>query len=132
MHEGVDLALPQGSQITSTGDGKVVAVERNATYGLVVDIAHSDRVITRYAHLSKAFVTEGEKVCRGEVIGLVGTSGRSTGPHLHYEILVDGKARNPVPFVQLALDIKNLFGQLTADLVAADRTGVSGESATLS
>jgi murein DD-endopeptidase MepM/ murein hydrolase activator NlpD len=116
MHEGIDLALPQGSQINSTGDGVVLSVERNGTYGLVVDIAHSDRVVTRYAHLSKAFVSEGEKVCRGEVIGLVGTSGRSTGPHLHYEILVDGKARNPVPFVQLALDIQNLFGRLTSDL----------------
>ena len=118
MHEGIDLALPQGSEITATGDGLVLSVERNSTYGLVVDIAHSDRVVTRYAHLSKTYVTEGEKVCRGEVLGLVGTTGRSTGPHLHYEILVDGKARNPLPFVQLALDLKNLFG--ASDLLPGD------------
>lgn len=107
FHEGVDLAVSQGSLVVCTGDGVVRRVEMSPTYGLVVDVEHGDRVISRYAHLSKTLVREGEHVCRGEVVGLVGNSGRSTGPHLHYEVRVDGIARNPVPFIELA-------GQLAA------------------
>ncbi|RIL09101.1 MAG: hypothetical protein DCC75_07385 [Proteobacteria bacterium] len=101
MHEGVDFSLSHGSLITSTGDGLVRRVARNSTYGLVVDVAHSERILTRYAHLSKALVTDGEKICRGEVLGLAGSTGRSTGPHLHYEVIIDGKAINPIQFIDL-------------------------------
>jgi len=102
MHEGIDFALPAGSRIFSSGDGVVLSVEHNATYGLVVDIQHTDRIVSRYAHLSRALVSEGERVCRGEVVALVGSSGHSTGPHLHYEVLVDGQPRNPLRFFELA------------------------------
>lgn len=94
-HQGIDYRLPYGSHALATADGIVKAVKRTSTYGRMVDIQHTDRVVTRFAHLSKIYVSTGEKVCRGEVIGLVGSTGRSTGPHLHYEIRVDGKPQNP-------------------------------------
>jgi len=108
-HEGVDFSLPIGSHIYSTGDGIVREVRFNPTYGLVVDIEHSPRIITRYAHLKKAFVTEGERVCRGETIALSGASGRATGPHLHYEVLVDGRARNPDKLLSAGRKLAALF-----------------------
>jgi murein DD-endopeptidase MepM/ murein hydrolase activator NlpD len=110
MHEGIDYEMSNGSHVLATGDGFVKAVERTPTYGLVVDIAHTNRVISRYAHLSKTFVREGERVCRGETIGLVGTTGRSTGPHLHYEVRVDGVARDPQRFIELANRLQEFVG----------------------
>lgn len=95
MHEGVDFSLPAASDIRVTGDGVVAAVRRTSTYGLEIDVRHSDRIVTRYAHLSRALVKEGDRVCRGKSIALVGSTGRSTGPHLHYEIIVDGKQSDP-------------------------------------
>jgi len=108
-HQGVDFSLPVGSHIYSTGEGIVREVRFNPTYGLVVDIEHSPRIITRYAHLKKAFVTEGERVCRGETIALSGASGRATGPHLHYEVLVDGRARNPDKLLSAGRKLAALF-----------------------
>lgn len=102
LHQGIDLSLPVGAAIYSTGDGVVKSVKRTSTYGLVIDIAHTDRMVSRYAHLSKSLVKEGDTVVRGAVIGLVGSSGRSTGPHLHYEVRVDGRARDPRTFLALA------------------------------
>ncbi len=110
LHQGVDFSLSHGSHIVSTGDGVVRRVSRFSAYGLMVDVAHSDRVVTRYAHMSKAFVSEGEKVCRGEIIGLVGSTGRSTGPHLHYEVLVDGQPRDPMRFIEIAGKLQKIFG----------------------
>lgn len=108
-HEGIDFSLPAGSHIFATGEGIVREVRWNPTYGLVVDIEHSPRITTRYAHLSKAFVSEGERVCRGETIALSGSTGRATGPHLHYEVLVDGKARNPDKLLQTGVKLAALF-----------------------
>lgn len=108
-HEGVDFSLPSGSHIYATGDGIVREVRYNPTYGLVVDIEHSPRIVTRYAHLKKAFVTEGERVCRGETIALSGSTGRATGPHLHYEVLVDGRARNPDKLLSAGTKLAALF-----------------------
>ncbi len=102
LHEGVDYNLPEGSVVSSTADGVVKEVRKCPTYGLVVDVIHSNNVVTRYAHLSKAFVSAGEKICKDEIIGLVGSTGRSTGPHLHYEVIIDGTAKNPQPFIELA------------------------------
>lgn len=101
-HEGVDYALPHGSQIFATASGTVKTVKRNPTYGLMIDIQHSDKVVTRFAHLSSALVEVGDKVCRGQVIGLVGSTGHSTGPHLHYEVRINDVAQNPAKFIQLA------------------------------
>lgn len=94
-HQGVDFALPYGSSVFATADGVVLSVKRNSTYGLKIDIQHGATVTTRYAHLSAATVKAGDDVCRGQEIGLVGSSGRSTGPHLHYEVRVDGHTIDP-------------------------------------
>lgn len=108
VHQGVDLALPMGSEVAATGEGLVHAVRRTGTYGLAVDVLHENGIMTRYAHLSRTFVSEGERICRGEILGLVGSSGRSTGPHLHYEVWVGGKARNPETFIKLAERLAHL------------------------
>jgi len=109
LHEGIDISLPYGSHVYSTGDGVVVAVKRTRTYGLVVDIEHNARIASRYAHLSRALVKEGERVHRGTVIAHVGSSGHSTGPHLHYEVLVDGRPKDPQKFLALAERIAAVF-----------------------
>lgn len=109
MHRGLDFADKVGSPIVATGDGVVSAVKRLPTYGLMIDIDHSSGVVTRYAHLSQALVKEGARVERGSVIGLVGSTGRSTGPHLHYEVRVDGKPRNPMRFVKLAEELEGIL-----------------------
>jgi murein DD-endopeptidase MepM/ murein hydrolase activator NlpD len=102
FHYGIDISLKVGSQIRSTGAGRVVKVEHDGTYGIMVDVQHGSNLITRYAHLSKALVKEGQEVHRGMIIALSGNTGRSTGPHLHYEVRHNGQPRNPAPFVQLA------------------------------
>ncbi len=102
MHQGLDFSVPVGSSVLSTGDGIVKSVKRTATYGRVIDIDHGNGITTRYAHLSDYLVEEGDRVCRGQEIGLAGSTGRSTGPHLHYEIRRNGKALNPNMLLQLA------------------------------
>jgi murein DD-endopeptidase MepM/ murein hydrolase activator NlpD len=102
MHQGIDFSLPQGSEVRATADGVIKAVRRDVTYGLLVDISHSSKVVTRFAHLSKALVKKGQKVCRGQAIGLVGSTGRSTGPHLHYEVRLNKKPLDPSQLMQLA------------------------------
>jgi murein DD-endopeptidase MepM/ murein hydrolase activator NlpD len=101
-HEGVDFSERYGSPVIATGDGIVASVESNRTYGRMIDIQHNPRLSTRFAHLSKVMVKEGQRVTRGTVIGLVGSSGHSTGPHLHYEVRLDGRARNPMSYIALA------------------------------
>lgn len=111
-HQGLDYSLPYGSPIYSSGDGVVEAVKRTSTYGLVIDIRHTDNIITRYAHLSHSGVEEGESICRGEKIGLVGSSGRSTGPHLHYEVRINGRAVNPEKLIRLGLRLVRVYSPL--------------------
>lgn len=107
MHHGLDLAAPYGSKVFATADGVVKSVKRHRTYGLMIDIAHGDggSTMTRFAHLSKALVSEGQKVSRSEPIGQVGSSGLSTGPHLHYEVRVGGRTKNPYPLVKLGSEL---------------------------
>ncbi len=109
MHEGLDFGSPSGSDVLVTAAGTVERVQRNSTYGLFVDVRHNSRVLTRYAHLSKAHVIEGQKISANQRLGLVGSTGRSTGPHLHYEVLVDGKPRNPVRFLELAKQLAEVL-----------------------
>ncbi|HEX2187240.1 MAG TPA: M23 family metallopeptidase, partial [Longimicrobiaceae bacterium] len=95
-HWGVDIAAPAGSPVVASADGTVVGVAASASYGLVVDVAHrGGEFITRYAHLSAVLVREGQPVRRGEPLGRVGSTGLSTGPHLHYEVFVRGRRRDP-------------------------------------
>lgn len=102
LHHGIDFSLPRGSDVLSTGAGEVISVRRSRTYGVVIDIRHTNEVITRYAHLSKALVSKGQTVYRGQRIALVGNTGRSTGPHLHYEVRVRGRTVDPMKFIALA------------------------------
>jgi murein DD-endopeptidase MepM/ murein hydrolase activator NlpD len=99
MHRGVDVAASIGTAIVSPADGTVVKVEEQTGYGLVVMVDHGFGMMTKYAHLADAAVRAGDTVRRGDRIGSVGMSGRSTGPHLHYEVLVDGVAADPEYFI---------------------------------
>lgn len=94
-HKGLDLAAPEGTPIRATADGTVARAAWAGGYGLMVELSHGNRTETRYGHMSRLAVLPGQRVAQGEVIGYVGSTGRSTGPHVHYEILVDGRAVDP-------------------------------------
>jgi len=99
LHTGMDFTSPTGTEIYATGDGTVVSVKKSRRgYGMHVEIDHGYGYITLYGHMSKFNVREGQKVKRGEVIGYVGNTGTSTAPHLHYEVIKDGKKINPINF----------------------------------
>lgn len=99
FHSGIDFASAIGTDVFVTGDGVVETVEENYWgYGNVIIVNHGYGYKTRYAHLSKFGVTQGEKVKRGQVIGYVGSTGKSTGPHLHYEVIRNGEPTDPVHF----------------------------------
>lgn len=99
MHWGMDFTAPTGTEIFATGDGVVVRVENKATgYGRNVIIKHGYGYQTLYGHMSQIKVRLGQKVKRGEVIGLIGNTGKSVGPHLHYEVIKDGQKVNPAHF----------------------------------
>ncbi len=98
-HLGVDIAAPRGTHIMAPAAGRVTFVGHKFGFGLVVEIQHTPAVKTRYAHMRAATVKEGDHVAKGDQIGAVGTSGITTGPHLHYEVLVWGKQVDPLRFV---------------------------------
>lgn len=98
-HNGVDLAAPTGTPIYATADGMVSKAERFSSYGNYVSIEHGAQLQTRYAHMSSIVARAGQRVKKGELIGYVGSTGRSTGPHLHYEVRVAGEAVNPIPYM---------------------------------
>ena len=101
MHAGIDLAGPLGTPVYATADGTVDRSEwNNGGYGNLVEIDHGQGIQTRYGHLSQRIAQAGQRVHRGDLIGLMGSTGRSTGSHLHYEVRIDGRAVNPVPFLQ--------------------------------
>lgn len=103
FHEGLDFAANTGTPVFATGDGIVELARRQAGYGNCIDLNHSYNYMSRYAHLSRLLVKEGEKVKRGQMIGLVGSTGKSTGPHLHYEVRFKGEPQNPVNYYFLDL-----------------------------
>ncbi|NLC07263.1 MAG: M23 family metallopeptidase [Syntrophomonadaceae bacterium] len=96
MHTGIDLAAPYGTPIKAAGDGRVVFADTKPVYGLTVIIDHGRGMITHYGHNSKLLVKEGEQVQKGDIIALMGSSGRSTGPHLHFALEYNGEFINPV------------------------------------
>jgi murein DD-endopeptidase MepM/ murein hydrolase activator NlpD len=102
MHEGVDFVAEVGTPIRAAAAGIVVTAEHHPQYGNLVEIDHGNDLTTRYAHASKLFVKPGALVKRGETIAEVGTTGRSTGPHLHFEVRLKGVPHNPNRFLQLA------------------------------
>ncbi len=99
FHPGVDIADPYGTDVVATGDGLVIEAEPDAGYGRSILIDNGDGITTRYAHLSRMFVVVGEQVKQGEIIGAIGMSGRTTGPHLHYEVRIHGIPVNPDRFL---------------------------------
>lgn len=99
-HKGVDLPAPTGTPIHATADGIVAHADWFGGYGLFVEIEHGANLETRYGHMSRIAVAEGQHVHKGDVIGYVGSTGRSTGSHLHYEVRIAGDAVNPLPYMQ--------------------------------
>lgn len=100
FHSGVDLAAPGGSNILAADSGKVISAGWNGGYGNCVVVDHGGGVSTLYAHASRLCVSKGDIVTRGQVIAKVGTTGNSTGNHLHFEVLINGKTTNPMPYIQ--------------------------------
>jgi len=99
LHKGVDWAVPVGTNIFASSAGTVVRADYNGGYGLCVLISHPDGRMTRYAHCSKLLVSVGQQVKQGETIAKSGNTGRSTGPHLHFEIIINGSAVNPLKYI---------------------------------
>jgi murein DD-endopeptidase MepM/ murein hydrolase activator NlpD len=108
MHQGIDFGAPLKTPVVATGSGTVVFAGWKSSYGRLVEISHGPRVITRYAHLSKIVVEQGDTVQTGDRIGLLGSSGRSSGPHLHYEVLFDDAPRDPLMFIQAGQEAQPL------------------------
>ena len=126
MHGGIDLAGPVGTEIYATADGIVSRSGWNSGgYGNLVEVNHGKGIQTRYGHLSKVLVQPGTRVKRGQLVGLMGSTGRSTGSHLHYEVRIDGKAVNPIPFMQSS----DYLVSVQARAAAAARTALGGPSA---
>ena len=105
MHNGTDFAAPHGTPIRSTADGVVTYVGWQSAYGRLIKIKHDFGIETRYAHLSKFRVKKGQRVSRGQHIGDMGNTGRSTGTHLHYEIRIGGKPINPMKYIKAAQNV---------------------------
>ncbi len=99
QHAGIDLAAPTGTPVYATADGIVSRADWYSSYGLYISVEHGASMQTRYAHLSRLAVAAGDSVKKGDLIGYVGSTGRSTGPHLHYEVRVEGLAVNPIPYM---------------------------------
>jgi murein DD-endopeptidase MepM/ murein hydrolase activator NlpD len=99
FHRGLDFSAPVGTPVRVTGDGKVAAVQTQRGFGKVVKVDHGNGVTTVYAHLDKILVKKGQRVARGEVIAHSGNSGRSSAPHLHYEIRLSGRPVNPISYI---------------------------------
>ena len=101
FHPGIDLAAPYGTPVYATADGTVVRAGWNSGgYGNMVEVDHGRGIITRYGHMSAVLVHPGDRVTRGQQVGRVGSTGRSTGNHLHYEVRIDDSPVNPIPFMR--------------------------------
>jgi murein DD-endopeptidase MepM/ murein hydrolase activator NlpD len=116
-HKGVDLSAPMRSDIFAALDGQVVASGKHKDYGNFVAIDHGNGVVTLYAHCNQNFVTEGEIVRRGQKIAEVGRTGNATGPHLHFELRLDGIPQNPLPKL-------NDMEEIPSDLMAQNQAAV--------
>ena len=100
MHTGIDFRAPTGQPARATAGGKVISAGYNRGYGNMVEIDHGNGLTTRFAHLSKILVKKGQTVGKGDTVGQTGSTGRSTGPHLHYEVRVNGRAVDPMTFIR--------------------------------
>lgn len=105
MHAGLDFRGPMGAPIHAAAKGQVSFVGQKSGYGNVVEVRHGNGLMTRYAHMSKFAAKVGQQVAAGDVIGAIGSTGRSTGPHLHFEVRINDRAVNPRPFLEYAPDV---------------------------
>ncbi len=99
-HQGIDFAAAPGTQVLAVADGIVSHTGLDGGYGRMIEITHGNGYVTRYAHNAKILVTPGQTVKRGDPVALMGSTGRSTGPHVHFEVLHDGRPMNPLSFVR--------------------------------
>jgi murein DD-endopeptidase MepM/ murein hydrolase activator NlpD len=99
MHRGLDMSAWTGTPVYATADGRVRKAGRGGYLGLIVEIDHGNGIVTRYGHNSRLLVKAGQRVRRGDVIAEVGSTGRSTSPHCHYEVHVDGRHLNPLRYI---------------------------------
>ncbi|HEX6661811.1 MAG TPA: M23 family metallopeptidase [Sphingomicrobium sp.] len=122
MHPGIDLAGSYGTPIYATADGTVLRAGWNSGgYGNLVEVDHGRGITTRYGHMSAILVSPGQHVVRGQQVGRMGSTGRSTGNHLHYEVRIDGRAVNPIPFMKstdYVLAMQRRSGAASMDAVA--------------
>jgi murein DD-endopeptidase MepM/ murein hydrolase activator NlpD len=100
MHEGIDFVADIGTPVVAAAGGVVIWADKHPQYGNLVEIDHGNDFTTRYAHLSKILIKDGQVVKRGQNIALSGNTGRSTGPHLHFEVRLNGVAQNPLRFLK--------------------------------
>ncbi len=129
-HNGVDMAAPTGTPVYATADGLVGRADWFSSYGLYISLDHGADLETRYAHLSRLAVAAGDRVKKGDLIGYVGSTGRSTGPHLHYEVRVDGVAVNPIPYMTESQEQVRASGGATVQgqlLPGRRRAGAGGQ-----
>lgn len=122
MHRGLDFRAPYGSPIHAAADGRVSFVGWKSGYGKVVEIDHGAGMVTRYAHMSRFNAKVGAQVSAGDVIGAIGSTGRSTGPHLHFEVRINNQAVNPRPFLETA---PHVLEQVRAEF-APDSSEIDG------
>ena len=99
FHSGVDISAPWGRELSAGGDGIVLEAGWDTGYGNAIVVDHGYGMSTKYGHLSKIFVVVGQEVKRGQVIGAVGMTGKTTGPHLHYEVIVNDTPVNPMKYL---------------------------------
>ena len=95
MHRGLDFSAPVGTPVRAPASGRVKRASRGGSLGLLLEVDHSNGLVTRYGHLSEILVEKGDWVTRGQIVARVGNTGRSTGPHLHYEVVQNGRSQNP-------------------------------------
>lgn len=108
FHSGIDYRAPTGTPVMATADGQVLQAGRSGGYGKLIELRHANGLTTRFAHLNKILVKAGQSVKRGDIIGEVGSTGRSTGPHLHYEVRNKGKVRDPQAFMDAGNQVPKL------------------------
>lgn len=127
LHTGLDFQADRGTAIFAAAGGVVVTQEQHPAYGNMVEIDHGNQLVTRYAHASRTLVKQGDLVRRGQKIAEVGTTGRSTGPHLHFEVLVQGVFQDPQKFLNAGgLAAGNYLASVTSNLPAAASVAASG------
>ncbi len=133
LHTGIDFQADFGTPILAAAGGVVVAQEYHPAYGNMVEVDHGNNLVTRYAHASKVMVKKGDLIKRGQKIAAVGSTGRSTGPHLHFEVLVDGVPQNPQKFLAAGEKIPdNLVAKADLPAKPAQRPAVTPDRNRLS